>query len=262
MQGLGVLLNTGGGVFSTTAVLTSTYSSNTAPTTAFVPAVLSTADLNGDNKPDLVVNAPGTAIVNFQRCKTLLQVYVGNGDGTFKAPTTLTTADQYGLPVVADFNKDGKMDLAWLAETSAGQAELVVASGNGDGTFGTPAVLNLTGGDSIRNSALVGGDFDGDGNADLVLFDGSDYSGVFYGKGNGTFASSPRLRLHRTQGSDQRGSRRASCRGRPEQGRQAGYPGGPDGAAERVWYGSGDSGDDDAGADAGFRDGDCAGRDA
>ena len=73
--------------------------------------------MNGDSKPDLVVNAPGTSIVNFQ-LQSLLEVYVGNGDGTFQAPTTLTSADEYGLPVVADFNKDGKMDLAWLAETS------------------------------------------------------------------------------------------------------------------------------------------------
>ena len=83
-QGLGVLLGTGGGAFSTTAILTSTYSSNTAPSTAFVPTVVSTADLNGDNKPDLIVNAPGTSIVNFQ-LQTLLEVYVGNGDGTFQA---------------------------------------------------------------------------------------------------------------------------------------------------------------------------------
>jgi hypothetical protein len=189
-QGFAVLLNTGGGTFSATPVLTSTYSSNTAPTTAFVPPILSTTDLNGDSKADLIVNAPGTSIVNFQ-LQTLFQIYVGNGDGTFHAPTTLSTADEYGLPVVADFNKDGKVDLAWLAETSNAQAELVVALGNGNGTFGTPAVTNLTGGDAIRDAALVGADFNGDGDPDLALFDANDFSGVFYGKGDGTFTSVP-----------------------------------------------------------------------
>jgi hypothetical protein len=189
-QGFAVLLNTGGGTFSATPVLTSTYSSNTAPSTAFVPQILSTTDLNGDSKADLIVTAPGTSIVNFQ-LQTLFQIYVGNGDGTFQAPTTLSTADQYGLPVVADFNKDGKLDLAWLAETSNAQAELVVALGNGNGTFGTPAVTNLTGGDAIRSAALAGADFNGDGDPDLALLDVNDFSGVFYGKGDGTFTSVP-----------------------------------------------------------------------
>lgn len=189
-QGIGVLLGNGNGTFGTTPVLTSTYSSTTAPATAFVPTVVGVANLNGNGKPDLIVNAPGTSIVNFQ-LQTLFQIYVGNGDGTFQAPTTLTTADQYGLPVIADFNKDGKLDLAWLAETSASQAELVVALGNGNGTFGTPAVTNLTGGDAIRSAALAGADFNGDGKPDLALFDASDYSGVFYGNGDGTFTSVP-----------------------------------------------------------------------
>jgi len=190
LQGIAVLLGNGDGTFATTPVLTSTYSSNTAPFTPIVPQILSTTDLTGDSKPDLIVNAPGTSIVNFQ-LQTLFQVYVGNGDGTFQAPTTLSTADQYGLPVVADFNKDGKMDLAWLAETSASQAELVVAQGNGNGTFGTPAVLDLQGGDAIRSAALAGADFNGDGDPDLALLDANDYSGVFYGKGDGTFTSVP-----------------------------------------------------------------------
>ena len=83
------------------------------------------------------------------------------------------------------------MDLAWLAETSASQAELVVALGNGDGTFGTPAVTNLTGGDAIRGGALAAADFNGDSNPDIALFDAADYSGIFYGKGDGTFTSVP-----------------------------------------------------------------------
>ena len=189
-QGLIVLPGNGDGTFKA-PVLTSTYSSSSAPTTAIVPQILNVMDLNGDNSPDLVVNAPGTTIVNFQ-LQTQLEVFLSNGDGTFKAPTTVGIgADAYGTPVLADFNKDSKLDLAVLAETSAGQAELAIALGNGNGTFASATISNLGGGDAVRSAGLAGADFDGDGNADLALLDSNDYSGIFYGKGDGTFTSVP-----------------------------------------------------------------------
>jgi hypothetical protein len=191
LQGLGVLSGAGNGTFSTTPILTSTYSSATAPTTAFVPQIVNVADLNGDSNPDLIVNVPGTTIVNFQ-LQSQLEVYLSKGDGTFKPPTTIAIgSDAYGLPVLADFNKDGKLDLAVLAETSPGQAELAVSLGNGDGTFAAAVISNLSGGDAIRSSELAAADFDDDGNIDLALFDSNDFSGIFYGKGDGAFTSVP-----------------------------------------------------------------------
>ena len=86
-------------------------------------------------------------------------------------------------------NKDGKLDLAFLGETSAGQAEIVIALGNGDGTFATPSILDIPGGDAIRSASLAAGDFNGDGNLDLALFESAGFSGIFYGNGDGTFTS-------------------------------------------------------------------------
>ncbi|MGA9587365.1 MAG: FG-GAP-like repeat-containing protein [Terracidiphilus sp.] len=186
--GFAVLAGNGDGTFKA-PVITSTYSSATASSSAFPPSLVAIADINGDGNADLVVNIPGTTVVNFQ-LQNQFVIFLGNGDGTFKAAMPIyTTADEYGTPVVADLNKDGKLDLAFLAEDPTGQAQLVIALGNGDGTFGTPTILDLSGGDSIRSSSLAAADFNADGNIDLALFQSSDFSGIFYGNGDGTFTS-------------------------------------------------------------------------
>jgi len=188
-QGFAVLLGNGSGVFSTTATLTSTYSSASAPPTGNTDQITSVIDMNGDGVPDLVVSVPSFNVAT--GATTAIDVYVGNGDGTFKAPNAISVAaNTYGVPVVADFNKDGKLDLGFIAETSASQGELGIALGNGDGTFAAATVMNLTGGDGVRSDGLASADFNGDGDLDLALID-TNYSGIFYGKGDGTFGSVP-----------------------------------------------------------------------
>lgn len=188
-QGVLVLPGNGNGTFQATPVLTTTYSSTTAPYSASPPQIVAIADFNKDGNPDLLVNVPGTVVTNFQ-LQNQLEVLLGNGDGTFKTPIPIPSVpDLYATPVVADLNKDGKLDLAFLAETSGSQAEIVVALGNGDGTFGTPSILDLSGGDSIRSASLTAGDFNNDGSLDLALFDSESFSGIFYGNGTGAFTS-------------------------------------------------------------------------
>src|SRR5439155_1243222 len=82
---------------------------------------------------------------------------------------------------VADFNGDGKLDLAAI---DAGSNTVSVLLGNGDDTF-QPA-LTFTVGTDPRSVAV--GDFDGDGKLDLVVADyGSNDVSVLLGAGNGTF---------------------------------------------------------------------------
>jgi hypothetical protein len=80
---------------------------------------------------------------------------------------------QGGL-VTADFNGDGKADLAIAAGT-----QVAVLLGNGDGSFKAPVNVNETDG------GLAAGDFNGDGKTDLVVF--HDGISVLFGNGDGTF---------------------------------------------------------------------------
>jgi hypothetical protein len=195
VAGFELLPGNGDGTFKA-PVITTTFSSATAPATLIPPQVVSTADFNGDGEADLLVAVPSFTIAT--GATSTLELFLSNGDGTFKAPVTVNNAanpDVNGsAPVpcaVADFNKDGKLDVACLGETSASQAQIGISLGNGDGTFAAPAILNVGGGDSIRSSGIGAADFNGDGKVDLALLDAEDFSGIFYGNGDGTFTSVP-----------------------------------------------------------------------
>jgi hypothetical protein len=86
-----------------------------------------------------------------------------------------------GCVAVADFNGDGKPDIAFdmaRPDYPAGGVSL----GNGDGTFGPALPFS----DAASGPFLVG-DFNGDGKPDLVF---ASYSTTIYvGNGDGTFAS-------------------------------------------------------------------------
>jgi len=185
-----VLPGNGDGTFGA-SIITSTYSSNTGNPSNFTPTIFSTIDFNGDGKPDLLVGNSDYVVSNGQGSEQdTLQLYLGNGDGTFKAPTSIAYAAAPGkfyTVSLADFNKDGHIDLAMLSATNDTQAQLSITLGKGDGTFQAPSIFNLDPGE--LGGDLAAGDFDGDGKPDIAFF--GVYSGIFYGKGDGTFTSVP-----------------------------------------------------------------------
>lgn len=83
------------------------------------------------------------------------------------------------LPIVADFNGDGKLDVATMTGST-----IEVFLGNGDGTFQSPLYSNS----SLQGAGLSAvGDFNNDGKLDLIAQDmyGDDYT--YLGNGDGTF---------------------------------------------------------------------------
>lgn len=175
-QGVAVLTGNGDGTFSAAAITTSTFSSQTQSSTGNLPQVVATTDLNGDMKPDALLVFPSFSIAT--GAQNQLQFLAGNGDGTLKAASTITSSTFIFAPAIADFNKDGKPDLAFYSHTSSSQQQINIALGNGDGTFAL-TTLNNNG-----SSVLAAADFNGDGNVDLYAGDG-----IFYGNGDGTFKS-------------------------------------------------------------------------
>ena len=141
-----------------------------------VPTRVAIGDLNGDNKPDLVATS-------FTFSDPTISILLNNGSGGFGTPTKVTVGASESFPnspVIADFNADGKKDIALAAGFN-----LVTLTGNGNGTFAAPVNMRL----ANAPTELKSGDFNEDGKADLVMFS-SDYPrslSLMIGNGTGGF---------------------------------------------------------------------------
>lgn len=136
-------------------------------------------DFNNDGKFDFAAD------YSFSEIKSFL----GNGDGTF-LPGPIAAYDYYGSGPAAiatgDFNNDGNEDLAFGADPNGPPTHIQLNLGNGDGTFRRGSRFG-----KAKNNyplAMAVGDFNGDGNLDLISVEaGSPTTFVYLGNGDGTF---------------------------------------------------------------------------
>jgi len=111
-------------------------------------------DVNGDGQLDFIVDG---------------HTLISNGAGAFTDVVNNVYSFRFTqASVTADFNRDGKLDFAF----SDGSA-LVAALGNGNGSFQNPnnSYPPTPSGNYTFMTSLASGDFDADGNVDLLAVD-------------------------------------------------------------------------------------------
>ena len=151
---------------------------------AMFPSYLVAADFNNDAKQDFAILSSHPAFLNGSK----MEVALGDGSGGFtqKSVSNFGTSTP-GAIATADFNGDGKLDMA-VTQPAAGKVLILL----NDGTGGFPVAAFNAPGISVgfQPSVIEAGDFNNDTKADLVVIvPVSNTLLVLLGDGSGGFAS-------------------------------------------------------------------------
>jgi hypothetical protein len=160
----------------------------------FNPGQLAVGDLDGNGVPDLVSVNQGRSLP--PRYPRNVSVLLGTGDGSFLPEVRLSAVPFPIMAAIADFNGDGRGDLAVSSEESLFDeipGQVYIFLGRGDGHFDPGPVL-----DSGEGAfEVMARDFNADGKVDLAVNNrGSSRTGspggdvsIFLGTGQGDFAA-------------------------------------------------------------------------
>jgi hypothetical protein len=141
-------------------------------------AALAVDDVNNDDKLDIVVVDYGT---------NNIVILLGYGNGSFATSMIFSTGNDsrpYAI-VIADFNKDGRLDVA-VANFESNNVGILLGYSNG--SFAT--VMTYPTGGGSNPVAIAVSDFNKDDRLDIaVVNDGTSNIGILLGFGNGSFAN-------------------------------------------------------------------------
>jgi flagellin-like hook-associated protein FlgL len=154
------------------AIGTGRFAARSTVATGGSPQSVTLGDLNGDGVLDMVT-ADGAFGAN------TASIMLGNGDGTFKARTTVQTGANPRSVTLGDLNGDGVLDMI-TADTGGSTASIML--GNGDGTFKARTTVQT----GAFPYSVTLGDLNGDGVLDIVTAGGTTAS-IMLGNGEGTF---------------------------------------------------------------------------
>ena len=149
------------------------------------PGNIAVADLTGDGNLDLIYTQSNTPTQSTG--SNMLEVALGNGDGTFHAPITTTIPGGFQHVYVADMNGDGIPDVILATYSYGAGTSLEFLRGLGNGSFAAPTTF--ASGLSFQASLAIQ-DYNGDGKQDVAVVDGVNLD-IFSGNGDDTF-SAPR----------------------------------------------------------------------
>ena len=161
---VGLLFGTAAGGFEP-AVLTPT---------GLHPGSLAAADVNGDLRPDVVVVDYDAGVA---------EVLLNTGSGLAKHATYPTGGSSQAM-TLADLDGDGNADIAVANVVASGLAgldgDVGVLFGHGDGTFAAVSTIAV----GIQPTALVAGDFTGDGRTGLAVASLTEVALIFASHGD------------------------------------------------------------------------------